>query len=394
MGGKKILILVENLPVPFDRRVWMESTALVEAGYQVSVICPKGKYPKYHEILEGVRIYRYPLVSLESVLGHFLEYAIAFFCTFLLTWVVFFREGFDIIQSANPPDFFFVIGGFFKLFGKKFIFDHHDLMPEICDSRWTVWKHRLTHSLSVWSERATFNTADWVISTNESYRQVAITRGKVPSDHVTVVRSGPSIYKFVKVPEKPGLKKGKKHLVCYLGVMGPNDGIEYLLQSIDYIVHHLNRNDIYFILMGGGDLQPKLLAQSLQLKLDPYVEFTGRIPDEQVCEIISTSDLGVAPDPKDPLNDVSTMNKIVEYMALGAPLVCFDLKEARVSAGEAAVYAVPNDIQDFGNKILYVIDHPEMKKKMGEFGFERFQSELAWEHQKVKLLDLYNQLTK
>jgi glycosyltransferase involved in cell wall biosynthesis len=392
MANKRILILDENLPVPFDRRVWMEATTLAEAGYRVNVICPKAKYTRFYEELENVRIYRYPLPSLESVLGHLLEYAIALPVTFFLTWVVFFRGGFDVIQSANPPDMFFLIGGFFKLFGKKFVFDHHDLMPEICDSRWKGWKHKLTYPLSIWSEKLTFRTADRVISTNGSYREVAIKRGRVKPDRVSVVRSGPSIKSFIPELENHALKKGRKYLVCYLGVMGPNDGLEFLLQSIDFVIHKLLRNDIYFTLIGSGDLQPRLKKMCTKLDLDEYVEFTGRIPERQVREIISTADLGVAPDPKDPLNDVSTMNKIIEYMALGKPLVCYDLKEARVSAGDAAIYAKPNDTEDFARKVIELLEQPERRKMMGDFGRMRFEKELAWDHQKKSLLILYRDL--
>ena len=389
---RKILILVENLPVPLDRRVWMEATTLEEAGYGVSVICPKGKYKAFHEVLQNVNIYRYPLPSLESVLGHFLEYAIALPVTFLLTFVVFFRHGFDAIQSANPPDYFFIIGGFFKLFGKKFIFDHHDLMPEICDSRWQGWKHKVAYHLSVWAEKQTFKTADWVIATNESYRQVAIRRGGVKPDKVVIVRSGPKIENFNPVPVNNNWKCGKEYLVGYLGVMGPNDGLEYLLEAIDYIIHSLNRTDIHFILIGSGDLQPKLKKICTRLELDEFVEFTGRIPDQQVKEILSTADIAVAPDPRDPLNDVSTMNKIIEYMALEKALVCFDLVEAKVSAGEAAIYAKPNDTQDFALKVIELLEQPEKRKEMASYGRRRFLDSLAWDHQKQHLLRLYQEL--
>jgi glycosyltransferase involved in cell wall biosynthesis len=390
--AKKILILVENLPVPLDRRVWMEATTLVDAGYQVSVICPKGKYSAFYEVMQNVRIYRYPLPSLESVLGHFLEYAIALPITFFLTFVVFFKDGFDVIQSANPPDFFFIIGGFFKIFGKKFIFDHHDLMPEICDSRWNGWKHKVAYLPSVWAEKQTFKTADWVIATNESYRQIAIRRGGVKPDKVVVVRSGPEIDKFKPVPVNDSWRNGKEYLVGYLGVMGPNDGMEYLLETINFIVHSLNRTDIHFILIGSGDLQPKLKKICTRFGLDDFVKFTGRLPDQQVKEILSTADLAVAPDPRDPLNDVSTMNKIIEYMALEKALVCFDLREAKVSAGDAAVYAKPNDAQDFALKVIELLEQPEKRKVMASYGRKRFLDSLAWDHQKKHLLRLYQEL--
>lgn len=389
---KKILILVENLPVPFDRRVWMEATTMTESGYQVSVICPKGNYGKYYEILENVRIYRYPLPSLESLPGHFLEYAIALVMTTLLTWVVSFKDGFDVMQSANPPDLFFILGGFFKIFGKKFVFDHHDLMPEICDTRWTGWKHKIAYSLSSWAERLTFRTADKVISTNESYRQVAIQRGHVIPANIWIVRSGPCIDSFQPVPANPVWKRNKPYLVCYLGVMGANDGLEHLFYSIYYIIHEIKRHDIHFILIGSGDLLPKLKSICRTLNVDDFVEFTGRLPNEDMKEIISTADIAVAPDPKDALNNVSTMNKIIEYMALKKPIVTFDLKETCVSAGEAAVYAEPNCTDDFAHKIVELLDQPEKRRFMAEYGRRRFEEFLAWDHQQKIYLELYETL--
>lgn len=388
----KILILVENLPVPFDRRVWMEATTLAEAGYKVSVICPQGHYSKRREVLHGISIYRYPLPSLAGIAGHLVEYSLALVATFLLTWVVLVREGFDIIQGANPPDFFFLIGGFFKLFGKKFVFDHHDLVPESCETRWTGLNLAVMLTVCRWAEWATFRTADRVIATNQSYREVALTRGKVPPNRVVVVRSGPSRDKFRPVPPRLELKNGRPFLVCYLGVMGPNDGIDYLLKAIKHITNNLHRKDIQFVLIGSGDLQPKLVEMSKALELGEFVRFTGRIPDEEVIELLSSADVCVAPDPKDPLNDSSTMNKIVEYMALGKPIVAFDLKEARVSADDAAVYAAANDPIDFAQKITDLLACRRKRHDMGLLGRQRFESVLAWEHQRTSLLALYQDL--
>jgi len=278
------------------------------------------------------------------------------------------------------------------MFGKKFIFDHHDLMPEICDSRWNGWKHKVAYLPSVWAEKQTFKTADWVIATNESYRQIAIRRGGVKPEKVVVVRSGPEIDKFKPVPVNDSWRNGKEYLVGYLGVMGPNDGMEYLLETINFIVHSLNRTDIHFILIGSGDLQPKLKKICTRFGLDDFVKFTGRLPDQQVKEILSTADLAVAPDPRDPLNDVSTMNKIIEYMALEKALVCFDLREAKVSAGDAAVYAKPNDAQDFALKVIELLEQPEKRKVMASYGRKRFLDSLAWDHQKKHLLRLYQEL--
>jgi glycosyltransferase involved in cell wall biosynthesis len=387
---KKILILVENLPVPFDRRVWMEATTLTRVGYQVSIICPRGQqHPKLFEKLDGIRIYRYPLPSLDGLFGHLVEYALAMSMTFLLTWLVFFTEGFDVIQSANPPDLFFFIAALFKPFGKKFVFDHHDLMPEICDSRWSGWKHRVMRTLSIGSERLTFRTADRVIATNESYKQVATTRGGIPADRIAVVRSAPRLSRFKPVQPNDKWRRGKRYLVAYLGVMGPNDGLDYLLHSIGQIVYQHHREDIHFILVGGGDLQPVIIQMSRAMGLDRFVTFTGRIPDGQMIEILSTADLCVAPDPKDPLNDLSTMNKIIEYMALGKPIVSYDLKESMISAGEAALFVEANNTAEFGNQIVRLLEDPEKRRLMGKIGRERFETILAWEYQEKALLDMY-----
>lgn len=392
MGGKRILILVENLPVPFDRRVWMEATTLVQAGYAVTVICPQGRYPRRFEVLDGVHVYRYPLPSLDGLAGHLWEYSLSLAMTFVLTWVVFWREGFDVIQSANPPDFFFLIGGLFKLLGRKFVFDHHDLVPETCETRWSGWKLALIKGLCLAAERATFRTADRVIATNHSYRQIAIRRGRVAPERVVVVRSGPRLDAFRPQPPAPELRAGRDYLVGYLGVMGPNDGLGHLLQAIDHIVNQLGRGDIRFVLIGAGDLLPQLREQAERLGLSEHVVFTGRIPDAEVLAWLSSVDVGVAPDPKDALNDVSTMNKIVEYMALGRPVVAFDLAEARVSAGEAAAYARANDPADFAGQILALLADPERRAAMGASGRRRFETELAWDHQQKHLLGLYQGL--
>ena len=390
--GKRILILVENLPVPFDRRVWMEATTLRRAGYQVTVICPRGDYPLLREVLEGVSIYRYPLPSLPGIAGHLFEYAIALSATFALCCLVAAREGFDVIQSANPPDLFFLIGGAFKLFGKKFVFDQHDMMPEICESRWHGWKGALLRRLCAAAERASYRTADRVIANNESYRAGALGRGGVAPERVAVVRNAPSVHRFRAGAARPELRDGARFLVAYLGVMGPNDGLDHLLHAIDHVVHTLARRDVRFVLIGSGDLHAEIVAESRRLELDGAVHFTGRIPDEDVLGWLSSADLCVAPDPKDPLNDVSSFNKIVEYMAMARPIVAFDLREVRISAGDAAVYVPANDARKFGDAIVELLAAPERRAAMASAGRHRFETALAWEHQEAALLGLYADL--
>jgi glycosyltransferase involved in cell wall biosynthesis len=389
---KRILMLVENLPVPFDRRMWMEATTLVGAGYGVSIICPQGDYADRFEVREGVNIYRYPLPSLSGITGHLMEYGWAVPATFLLALAVWWRDGFDVIHSANPPDLFFIVGAFFKILGKKFVFDHHDLVPEMCNARWTGWKWAVLHRVCRWAEYATFRTADRVIATNESYRRVAVTRGRVPADRVVVVRSGPRLSRFQPVPAQLALKNGRTFMVAYLGVMGPNDGLEYLLQAIGHIVNEEQRTDIQFVLIGAGDLHRAIMNLSKQLRVDEYVRFTGRIPDDDVIALLSSSDVCVAPDPSDPVNDLSTMNKIIEYMALGKPIVAFDLREARVSAGDAAAYATPNDPVSFAREVLALLASPERRRAMGESARHRFETSLAWELQVDTLVALHRDL--
>jgi glycosyltransferase involved in cell wall biosynthesis len=388
----RILILVENLPVPFDRRVWMQATSLARAGYQVAVICPAGSMSPGYERLEDVHIYRYHLTSRGGLVGHALEYGLALPMTLALTCAVYWRHGFDVIQSANPPDAFFLVAMLFRPFGVRFVFDHHDLVPEMCQTRWTGWRRALLSRLALWAERATYWCADRVIATNESYREVAVRRGGVAPERVAVVRSAPSAAAFRAVAARPELRNGRRFLVAYLGVMGPNDGLDHLLRAIAHIVQRRQRDDVQFTLIGSGDLHDEMVAMSRDLGLDAYVRFTGRVPDDEVIALLSSADVCVAPDPDDALNRVSSMNKIVEYMALGKAIVAFDLHETRTSADQAALYATPNDVVDFGDRILELLAAPDRRQAMGEFGRRRFDTALAWEHQRPVLLELYRDL--
>lgn len=385
-------MLVENLPVPFDRRIWMQATTLSEAGYQVVVVCPAGDFRAGYELLDGVHVYRYPLASRSGLPGHVLEYGLALPITLALSCFAFWRHGFDVIHAANPPDALFLIAILFRPFGVRFVFDHHDLVPEICRSRWTGWRRALLHRLALWSERATYRCADRVIATNASYRDVALQRGGMAAEHVTVVRSAPTSERFRPVAPRPELRAGRQYLVAYLGVMGPNDGVDYLLRAIAHIVHARLRRDVHFTLVGGGDLHARMVAMARDLAIDPYVRFTGRVPDEEVVAVLSTADVCVAPDPDDALNRVSSMNKIVEYMALAKPIVAFDLLETRFSAGDAALYATPNDPVDFGERIVELLGAEGRRAVMGESGRQRFKTALAWEHQRPALLALYREV--
>ena len=392
MTSKRVLILVENLPSPFDRRVWQEAGALHDAGYTVSIICPTGRgCEAKFEAIDDIHIWRYDLATEGAgALGYLVEYSAALFWTFVLSLRVFFSRGFDVIHACNPPDLFFLIGGFYKLFGKKFLFDHHDANPELYVAKFG--RKDFLYRVMLLLERLTFRTADVSIATNNSYRRIAIERGGMAPERVFVVRSGPSLERLKIQPPVPALKRGRKHLVGYVGVMGRQEGIDYLLHAVSYIVHGLGRRDIQFGLVGGGTSLEEMKAMAAELRIADYVTFTGRVPDAELLAMLNTADVCVNPDVATEMNDISTMNKIMEYMALGKPMVQFDLAEGRYSAQGASLYAARNDPLDMGAKIVELLDDPERRKTMGELGRRRVLEELEWRHEAPKLLAAYDAL--
>jgi glycosyltransferase involved in cell wall biosynthesis len=386
-----VLIIVQNLPVPFDRRVWLEARALRDAGFRVSVVCPKAPGEPSFEELEGVRIRRYPPPAPTSgALSYIWEFAYCWARTAALVVRAAAREGFDVIQACNPPDTYWVLAAPFKLFGKRFVFDQHDLCPEVYASRFGDGTGVTYRALCV-LERATYALADHVIATNESYRETAIGRGGLPPERVTVVRTGPDPDKLLKGIPVPEWRNGKRFVCAYLGVMGPQDGVDLALHAAAAILE-AGRDDIHFVFMGSGDSFDELGLLSSELGLDGHVTFTGRVPDETVFEVLSTADLGLCPDPLNPLNDVSTMNKTMEYMSFELPVVAFDLKETRVSAGEAAVYVPPNETRLYAAAIVELLDDPARRAAMGRLGRERVERVLAWKHQAPAYLRVYDSL--
>jgi glycosyltransferase involved in cell wall biosynthesis len=388
---KHILIIVENLPVPFDRRVWLESTTLRAAGYDVSVICPEGRgFKAPHEIIDGIEIFRYPPPPPTTTkLSYAWEFPYCWIETLKLIRRVARRRRIDAIHACNPPDTFFLIGLLFKTSGHvKFVYDQHDLCPELYVSRFGG-KKALNYSLLRLLERGTYRTADLVLSTNESYRQHAIETGHVSPDQVFVVRSGPKLSSFSIVPPEPALKRGRKYLVCYLGVMAPQDGVDYLLRAARHVVDVVKRRDVHFVLIGAGDSFGAIKGLRDDLGLTDYVEMTGRIPDAEVQRYLSTADLCVCPDPKNPLNDVSTMNKVLEYMTFGKPMVSFDLKESRFSARDGALYATSNDEIEFGEKIIQLLDDERLRSRMGTINRARIEQVLSWDHTGRELIRAY-----
>ena len=390
--GKRVLILVENLPSPFDRRVWQEACALREAGYTVSIICPTGRgcESKFEEI-DGIAIWRYDLPTEGAgAMGYLVEYSAALFWTFALSLKVLWARGFDVVHACNPPDLFFLIGGFYKLFGRKFLFDHHDANPELYVAKFG--RKDFFYRVMLWVEKLTFRCADVSIATNHSYRRIALERGGMDPRRVFVVRSGPSLERMRILPPQENLKKGKRYLVGYVGVMGRQEGLDYLLRAARHIVVELKRDDVHFGLVGGGTSLEEMKALARELGVADYVTFTGRVPDEELLAMLNTADVCVNPDIATEMNDISTMNKIMEYMALGKPIVQFDLTEGRFSAQGASLYARRNDPLDLAAKIVELLDDPQRRRAMGALGRRRVMDELEWRHEAPKLLAAYDAL--
>jgi glycosyltransferase involved in cell wall biosynthesis len=389
----RILIIVQNLPVPFDRRVWLECQALVAAGHEVCVVCPKGEGDPAYEVIDSVRLYKYrPYGPGGSKLSFITEYGYSFLATAWLTLKARRSGRLDVIQACNPPDIFWPIAIAARAIDRtRFVFDHHDLCPELYQSRFPNGSKLPYQGLRA-LERRTHRSADHVIATNDSYRQIAIRRSGKKADAVTVVRTGPDPERLRRGTAHPELRRGRRFLAAYIGVMGPQDGVDIIVRVADIIVHDLHRDDIAFTLIGSGDCYRELVSLRDELHLADHVEFTGRAPDDLVARILSTADVGLSPDPKNPLNDVSTMNKTMEYMAFELPLVAFDLRETRISADDAAVYVPPGDLHGYARAIIDLMDDEPRRAELGRIGRARVEQELAWNYQERAYLDVYRGL--
>ena len=386
--SRKVLIIVENLPVPFDTRVWQEATTLVNNGYTVSVICPKGKgYTAEEETLEGVRIFRHDLpVEGNGAIGYLQEYTFVLKEEIRLAKKVYQQIGFDVIHGCNPPDDIYMVANKFKKYGVKYVFDHHDICPELFEAKFGHAGGPLYWS-QLFFERQTYKHCTFAFVTNESYKKIAIERGKMPPERVIVLRSGPKLERMRIIDPVPAIKRGYKYMVGYVGVIGQQEGIEYILEAAKYTKEH--ENNVFWGIVGGGPHLDALKKQASDMGLDDCLEFTGRVPDQQLLEYLNTADVCVNSDKYNSMNDKSTMNKILEYMALAKPIVQFDLTEGRYSAQEASVYAKNNDGVDMAKKIQELLADPEKRRRMGEFGRNRVVNELSWEHTSKALLEGY-----
>ena len=392
---RRILIIVENLPVPFDTRVWQEATTLAGHGYEVSVICPKGKgYEKDYEQLQGVHIHRHDLPPEgNGAIGYAREYFCALLAEFRLARRIFKERGFDVIHGCNPPDDIYMVARWFKNKGVDYVFDHHDICPELFEAKFGKASGLLYRS-QLWLERQTYRHCTFAFVTNESYKRIAIERGGMKEEDVIVLRSGPRLERMRITPPKPEIKRGRRYMVGYVGVIGQQEGIEYLLEAARHIRDVMGRDDIFWGIVGGGPHLEALRHKCHDMGLDNIVEFTGRVSDEVLLDYLNTADVCVNSDEYNTMNDKSTMNKILEYMALGKPIVQFDLTEGRYSAQEASLYARPNDAEDMARKITQLLDDEPLRHRMSVFGRQRIVEELSWEHTSKALLDAYDRYFK
>jgi glycosyltransferase involved in cell wall biosynthesis len=390
--GKHILIIVENLPLPFDRRVWQEANTLKDNGAKISIICPKMKgYDKSYECINDIEIYRHPLpIEGKGVIGYLLEYSTALFWEFFLSMKIFIKKKFQVIQGCNPPDLIFLVAFFYKLLGVKYVFDHHDINPELYIAKYG--KKGVFYKFLLLAERLTFATANFSMATNESYKEIAIHRGKMKIDRVEVVRSGPKLDRLKPGEGNSKYKKDRNYLIGYVGVIGEQEGLDLLLQSAKFIIEY--RKDVQFAIIGDGTELSRIKEITTEMGLNTYVDFYGRVDDFTMVDILNTCDICVNPDRPTEMNNLSTMNKIMEYMALKKPIVQFDLKEGRLSSLEASLYASNTSTKDFADKIIWLLDHKEERIRMGEYGFDRIINELSWEHESKKLLNVYRKVFK
>jgi glycosyltransferase involved in cell wall biosynthesis len=389
-AGHRVLMLLENSSYPQDTRVHGEATALVATGYHVTVICPTRKGQPLREQRDGVDIYRYPAPPpAQSFLGFLWEYSYSMVATFLLSILVWLRRDFDVIHAANPPDTFVLIAAFYKLLGKRFVFDHHDLAPEMYHARFPGRGNRFVYQALILFEKLSCRLADHVIATNQSYKAIEMERGRVPEQCVTIVRNGPDLNLIRFVPPDPDIRQHGKLIIGYVGVIGFHDGVDYLLRALRHLVFDLGRHDFCCVLVGSGDAEPSLRVLARVLELTEYVRFTGWVDHSEVARYLSAMDICVAPEPSNPYYDNSTVIKMMEYMALAKPVVAFDLPEHRFTAQEAALYVRPNDELEFARGLAQLMDDPERRQAMGSFGRRRVERELAWCYSVPNLLDAY-----
>lgn len=393
VSGRSVLIVVENLPVPMDRRVWLEATTLVAAGYRVSVICPTGRgWNKLYEEIEGVHIYRYPEPpeAHSGAIAYAREWGGALLHMFRLAGRVRRERGFDVIHGCNPPDLIWLLALRWRLWGVRYVFDHHDVCPELFEAKFA--RRGLLYRVMLWWERITFAVADVSIATNESFREIAHRRGHMKPENVFVVRSAPRTETFERAPPVARYRKGAATVMGYVGVIGQQEGMDLLVAAADHLIRVLKHDDVHFTIVGFGPELPAVQRDVAERGLAAHFTFTGALYGDEMLVALNSCDIGVSPDPCNPMNDISTMNKVMEYMTLEKPVVQFDLKEGRASAGEASLYARSNDPKDFAACIARLIEDPALRARMGAIGRERVMQSLSWSNSVPHLLAAYDRV--
>jgi glycosyltransferase involved in cell wall biosynthesis len=393
LEGRRVLFIVENLPVPFDTRPWLEAQALKEVGLDVAIICPRGKgYEAPYELLKGIHVYRHPFpIEAGRAVEYLLEYGLALFWELVYSLKIFHKMRFEVIHVANPPDLLCLIGLLYKWRGVRLVFDQHDICPEVMEAKFG--RKGFLYKVLLWWERVSYRVSDLVIATNESYRDLAIERGKVAPNKIGVVRTGPDLSRIpLEINKDDSLKRGKRFMVGYVGVIEKQEGLDYLVQVVQEIVQGFQRRDILFMIVGGGTYVPFIQELVKQAGLEEYFHFTGRVSDEFLFRCLGNCDVCVNPDLFNEASNRSTMRKIMEYMALGKPIVQTEVIEGRYTAQGASLYARPHDSRDFAEKILFLLDHPEEARGMGLIGKNRINETLHWGVQKQNLIAAYQAL--
>ncbi len=393
MPPLRVLFLIENVPIARDRRVRQEAAALAAAGCEISIICPRlGTETGLPVLPTGTRIYSYlQLWQGAGLVSYGLEYGWSLLATWFLLMRVWLTRGFDILHAANPPDLFFLLAAPFRYLGKKFVYDQHDLSPEIFAAKFGG-RPRLLHRLLLWLERCSYRFADLVIVTNQSFRALATNRGKCPPEQVVIVRNAPDLRHFSCGPARPELRQGASFLALYAGIMGSKAGVDRVIRAARHIVYGRGRKDIHFALLGDGDCRAALQQLAHFLEVEKYLSFPGFVGDQQLLAWLSTADVCLAPDPSIPVNQLCTSTKIMEYMSCGKPTICFDLAESRYSAGPSAMYVREDDAAELGDAILDLLDDPARRRRMGQIGLWRVRNELNWERSRRALLEAYRWL--
>jgi glycosyltransferase involved in cell wall biosynthesis len=392
-ADRSVLLVVENLPVPYDRRVWQQALALKAAGFEVSVISPATRlYPQRREVLEGIHIFRYPmLIEGKGRLGLIAEYLWSFGCIFLWTVYVSLRRGFRAIMIANPPDIFFPIMWMWRLFGKKTVFDHHDLTPELFATKFRV-ERSLVLSFFYFAERRMLRAVHKVVATNDSYKEIAVRRGARAGSDIVVVRNAPDPARFSMRPAEAAWRGTAPQMVAFLGEIGEQDGLDVLIRAIAAIKAELGANAVHYVVMGAGPYYERIVAYAASLGVAGDITFTGRADNDTICRVLSTADVAVDPCPFSPHANVSTATKIMEYMFFSLPIVAFDLLETRRSGADSLCYARLGDEAHFSRLIIELLRDGERRRSLGGAARLRLDSALCWRESTRNLVSLMDGL--